>query len=63
MPRHLISDERFAHQYRCGPPPEFPLALPRSGIVHHLSGPRLPTGLLAAQPPPIPYVGCAIVKF
>ncbi|CAN7093161.1 unnamed protein product, partial [Brassica rapa subsp. narinosa] len=24
--------------YRCGPPPEFPLASPRSGIVHHLSG-------------------------
>ncbi|KAI5381375.1 hypothetical protein KIW84_UN0774 [Lathyrus oleraceus] len=23
----------------CGPPPEFPLASPRSGIVHHLSGP------------------------
>ncbi|CAF2043528.1 unnamed protein product, partial [Brassica napus] len=33
------SDERFATQYRCGPPPEFPLASPRSGIVHHLSGP------------------------
>ncbi|KAL0744958.1 hypothetical protein Bca101_100903 [Brassica carinata] len=32
------SDERFARQYRCGPPPEFPLAA-RSGIVHHLSGP------------------------
>ncbi|KAD0312832.1 hypothetical protein E3N88_44469 [Mikania micrantha] len=31
--------ERFARQYRCGPPPEFPLASPRSGIVHHLSGP------------------------
>ncbi|KAL2223876.1 UNVERIFIED_CONTAM: putative uncharacterized protein ART3 [Sesamum indicum] len=29
----------FARQYRCGPPPEFPLASPRSGIVHHLSGP------------------------
>ncbi|KAL8231609.1 hypothetical protein R6Q57_001387 [Mikania cordata] len=26
-------------KYRCGPPPEFPLASPRSGIVHHLSGP------------------------
>ncbi|KAH7839155.1 hypothetical protein Vadar_000520 [Vaccinium darrowii] len=26
-------------QYRCGPPLEFPLASPRSGIVHHLSGP------------------------
>ncbi|CAN6967665.1 unnamed protein product [Brassica rapa subsp. trilocularis] len=34
-----VSDERFARQYRCGPPPEFPLASPRSGIVHHLSGP------------------------
>ncbi|CAN7092512.1 unnamed protein product [Brassica rapa subsp. narinosa] len=34
-----FQDERFARQYRCGPPPEFPLALPRSGIVHHLSGP------------------------
>ncbi|CAN7105364.1 unnamed protein product [Brassica rapa subsp. narinosa] len=33
------SDERFARQYFCGPPPEFPLALPRSGIVHHLLGP------------------------
>ncbi|KAI3481819.1 hypothetical protein L1887_55555 [Cichorium endivia] len=32
------ADERFARQYRCGPPPEFPLASPRSGIVHHLSG-------------------------
>ncbi|KAI3475761.1 hypothetical protein L1887_62790 [Cichorium endivia] len=34
------ADERFARQYRCGPPPEFPLASPRSGIVHHLSGSR-----------------------
>ncbi|CAN6967504.1 unnamed protein product [Brassica rapa subsp. trilocularis] len=34
-----FQDERFACQYRCGPPPEFPLASPRSGIVHHLSGP------------------------
>ncbi|CAN7100410.1 unnamed protein product, partial [Brassica rapa subsp. narinosa] len=25
--------------YRCGPPPEFPLASPRSGRVHHPSGP------------------------
>ncbi|KAE8021963.1 hypothetical protein FH972_007806 [Carpinus fangiana] len=33
------ADERFARQYRCGPPPEFPLASPHSGIVHHLSGP------------------------
>ncbi|CAN6972896.1 unnamed protein product [Brassica rapa subsp. trilocularis] len=35
----LKSDERFERQYRCGPPPEFPLASPCSGIVHHLSGP------------------------
>ncbi|CAN7092580.1 unnamed protein product [Brassica rapa subsp. narinosa] len=34
-----FQDERFARQYRCGPQPEFPLASPRSGIVHHLSGP------------------------
>ncbi|KAF3615189.1 hypothetical protein FXO37_35618, partial [Capsicum annuum] len=33
------SDERFERQYRYGPPPEFPLTLPHSGIVHHLSGP------------------------
>ncbi|CAN7077075.1 unnamed protein product, partial [Brassica oleracea var. botrytis] len=33
------SDKRFARQYRCRPPPEFSLASPRSGIVHHLSGP------------------------
>ncbi|CAN7100363.1 unnamed protein product [Brassica rapa subsp. narinosa] len=33
------SDERFARQYRCGPPPEFRLASPLSGIVHHFSGP------------------------
>ncbi|CAF2086776.1 unnamed protein product, partial [Brassica napus] len=38
------SDERFARQYRCGPPPEFPLASPRSGIVHHLSGPVIQAG-------------------
>ncbi|KAI3664033.1 hypothetical protein L6452_45150 [Arctium lappa] len=41
------SDERFARQYRCGPPPEFPLASPRSGIVHHLS---VPTGMLTLEP-------------
>ena len=42
------SDERFARQYRFEPPPEFPLASPRSGIVHHLSGPdrRAPTRTL-----------------
>ncbi|CAF2086595.1 unnamed protein product [Brassica napus] len=33
------ADERFARQYRCRPPPQFPLASPRSGIIHHLSGP------------------------
>ncbi|KAL0746019.1 hypothetical protein Bca101_101488 [Brassica carinata] len=33
------SDERLARQYRCGPPPYFPLATHRSVIVHHLSGP------------------------
>lgn len=31
-------DDRFARQNRCEPPPEFPLASPYSGIVHHLSG-------------------------
>ncbi|KAE8723918.1 hypothetical protein F3Y22_tig00011277pilonHSYRG00009 [Hibiscus syriacus] len=34
-----VLDERFTRQYRCGPPPEFPLASPSSGIVNHLSGP------------------------
>ena len=34
-----MSDERFARQYRYEPPPEFPLASPCTGIVHHLSGP------------------------
>ena len=33
------SDDRFARQNRCGPPPEFPLASACPGIVHHLSGP------------------------
>ena len=32
-------DDRFARQNRCEPPPEFPLALPYTGIVHLLSGP------------------------
>ncbi|CAG8607462.1 10334_t:CDS:2 [Paraglomus occultum] len=32
-------DDRFARQNRYEPPPEFPLASPYSGIVHHLSGP------------------------
>jgi len=31
-------DERFARQYRYELPPEFPLASPYTGIVHHLSG-------------------------
>ncbi|CAN1195264.1 hypothetical protein LINPERHAP2_LOCUS43011 [Linum perenne] len=35
----LYPSQTNARQYRCGPPPEFPLASPRSGIVHHLSGP------------------------
>ena len=34
-------NERFARQYRYEPPPEFPLTLPFSGIVHHLSGPNI----------------------
>ncbi|PHT61521.1 hypothetical protein T459_34619 [Capsicum annuum] len=34
------SDKRFACHYRCGPPSEFPLASPRSGIVHHFLGPN-----------------------
>ena len=34
-------DDRFARQNRCEPPPEFPLASPYSGIVHHLSGPNI----------------------
>ena len=33
-------DDRFARQNRCEPPPEFPLASPCLGIVHHLSGPN-----------------------
>uniref|UniRef100_A0A4Q8K9C2 U28-Sparatoxin-Hju1m_1 n=1 Tax=Heteropoda jugulans TaxID=1358901 RepID=A0A4Q8K9C2_9ARAC len=35
------SDDRFARQNRCGPPPEFPLASSCPGIVHHLSGPNV----------------------
>jgi hypothetical protein len=38
-----IFDDRFARQNRCEPPPEFPLASPYTGIVHHLSGPSTPT--------------------
>jgi len=34
-------DDRFARQNRYEPPPEFPLASPYSGIVHHLSGPNI----------------------
>jgi len=41
------SDERFARQYRCKLPPEFPLASPCACIVHHLSGPN----------------GCALARF
>jgi len=36
MPKY---DERFARQYRFGPPSGFPLTSSFSGIVHHLSGP------------------------
>ncbi|PHT61545.1 hypothetical protein T459_34603 [Capsicum annuum] len=39
------SDKRFACQYRCGPPPEFPLASPRSGIVHYFCGPNRPESI------------------
>ena len=35
-----MSDERFARQYRYEPPSAFPLTLPCTGIVHHLSGPN-----------------------
>jgi len=35
------SDDRFARQKRCGPPPEFPLASSWPGIGHHLSGPNM----------------------
>ena len=34
-----MSDERFARQYRFGPPPGFLLASTCTSIVHHLSGP------------------------
>src|SRR5260370_2209612 len=33
--------DRFARQNRYGPPSEFPLTSPYSGIVHHLSGPNI----------------------
>ncbi|EFX62166.1 hypothetical protein DAPPUDRAFT_68172, partial [Daphnia pulex] len=35
------SDDRFARQNRCGPPPGFPLASSWPGIGHHLSGPNV----------------------
>lgn len=67
MPRF---DDRFARQNRCEPPPEFPLASPYPGIVHHLSGPngRAPTQIhpktsgsvdgapLAGLPPPFTFI-------
>ena len=34
-----MSDERFARQYRFGPPSGFPLTSTCASIVHHLSGP------------------------
>ena len=36
VPRY---NDRFARQYRYEPPPEFPMNLPFSGIIHNLSGP------------------------
>ena len=33
-------NERFARQYRHEHPPEFPLTLPFSGCMHHLSSPN-----------------------
>jgi len=44
-------EKRFARQHICEPPPEFPLASPYSGIVHHLSGPtaRAPTQTTLAR--------------
>ncbi|PHT25930.1 Regulator of rDNA transcription protein 15 [Capsicum baccatum] len=38
-PFSKLTDPSFGYPYRCRPPPEFPLASPPSGIVHHLSGP------------------------
>ena len=34
-------NERFARQYHYRLPSEFPLSLPFTGIVHHLSGPNV----------------------
>ncbi|KAG2250139.1 hypothetical protein Bca52824_080275 [Brassica carinata] len=45
-PSYLFKANDLPRQYRCGPPPEFPLAA-RSGIVHHLS---VPTGMLTLEP-------------
>src|ERR1700748_3727325 len=48
LPPIPTSRARFARQNRCDPPPDFPLASPSSGIVHHLSGRNalaLPQGL------------------
>src|SRR6476619_5600089 len=54
------SEKRFARQHIYEPPPEFPLASPCSGIVHHLSGPniyartqtfRKSSGLVDGAPP------------
>jgi hypothetical protein len=44
-----IFDDRFARQNRCEPPPEFPLASPYTGIVHHLSG-RMPSAHTQIHP-------------
>ena len=37
---YAMYDERFARQYRYEPPSEFPLSLPCTIRVHHLSGPN-----------------------
>ncbi|PIA12638.1 hypothetical protein COEREDRAFT_22961, partial [Coemansia reversa NRRL 1564] len=44
--------DRFARQNRCEPPPEFPLASPYPGIVHHLSGPSLCARAQSCHPAP-----------
>jgi len=46
-----MSDERFARQHRCGPPPGFPLASPCTGIAHRLSGRDGRTLTQPARPP------------
>ena len=45
-------DERFARQYRYELPPEFPLDLLSSDIVHHLSGPNRCAATQTSLPKP-----------